>query len=221
MKSFRTCTLAATGLAALLVGWPTWVAGGIKCWTNSEGLRECGNVVPPEYAQKSHRELNQQGILIEQTARAKTPEELHREQAEKRKHAAENAERARIAQEQARRDRVLLHTFTTEEDMVLARDGKLQTIEARVRHVEGRLGKLDQSLESRRTRAALLERRGSIAPEELQEEILDIEREISDNRGLIELWRAEQEGVRASFEADLQRFRQLKGNGQLEPERAH
>ncbi|MFZ0254376.1 MAG: hypothetical protein WAN46_01750 [Gammaproteobacteria bacterium] len=214
MKSFRTCTFVATGLIVILVGWPTWVAGGIKCWTNSEGMRECGNVVPPEYAQKSHRELNPQGVLIEQTARAKTQEELQQEQAEKRKRAAEKAELARIAHEQAKRDRVLLHTFTTEEDMALARDGKLQTIEARVRHVEGRIGKLDQSLENRRARAALLERRGNIAPAELQKEILDIEREISDNRELIQLWRAEQGSVRASFEVDLQRFRQLKGNRQ-------
>ena len=213
MKTFRAWTFIAAGLiSALLVTCPLGAAGGIKCWTNREGVRECGNAVPPEYAQKSHRELNQQGVLIGETARAKTPEELEREQSEKRKQAAEKAELVRIAREQAERDRVLLYTFTTEGDMVLARDGRLQAIEVRVRHAEGRILKLNQSLENHRGHAALLERRGNVVPEELQKEILAVEREINDNRKLIELWRREQGDVRVNFEADLERFRKLKGN---------
>lgn len=212
MRRSRACRFVATGLTAILLSWPAWVTSGIKCWTNNEGVRECGNIVPPEYAQRSHRELNQQGVLIGQAARAKTQQELEREQAERRKRAAEKAELARIAREQKMRDRVLLHTFTTEEDMVLARDGKLQAIEARVRHVVSRIVRLHQSLENLRARAALLERRGDVVPEELQKEILDVEGEITDNRKLIERWRTEQEEVRTSFETDVERFRQLKGN---------
>jgi chromosome segregation ATPase len=210
MKGFPTSTFVAVGLSALFITWPALVAGGIKCWNNGEGVRECGNIVPPEYAQKSYRELNEHGVLIGQTPRAKTPEELEREQADRRKQAAEQAELSRIAQEQAKRDRVLLHTFTTEEDLVLARDGKIQTIEARIRHIESRIGKLDESLESLKSRAAVLERRGNNVPEELRKDITDIEREMADNRESIELWRAEQNDVRASFELDLYRFRELK-----------
>lgn len=210
MQGFKASTFVATGLTVLFLSWSDFAAAGIKCWTNGEGVRECGNVVPPEFAQKSHRELNEHGILIGKTARAKTQEELDREQVEKRKRAAEQAELARIAQEQAKQDRVLLHTFTTEDDIILARDGQLQTIEARIRHIEARIGRSDQSLESLRARAAVLERRGSIIPEELKNEISDVEREIADNRESIELWRAEQQDVRAGFEFNLQRFRQLK-----------
>lgn len=215
MKTVRSVTFVATALTVTAITWPASVAGGIKCWTNNQGVRECGNIVPPEYAQKSHRELNPQGILIGEKARAKTQEELDRERVEARQRAAERAEQARLAREQARRDRALLQTFTTEEDMVLARDGKLQALEARVRHVEGRIGKLDQSLANLRSRAALLERRGKTAPDELQEEIREVEQRIQENVALIELWRAEQDDVRASFETDVERFRQLKGNSQL------
>ncbi len=48
----------------------------IKCWTNKDDIRECGNVVPPEYSQKGHEELSDQGIVIDRKERAKTPEEL-------------------------------------------------------------------------------------------------------------------------------------------------
>lgn len=212
MKSLRICKLVAVAVTAMFIIWPPSAVSGIKCWTNSQGVRECGNVVPPEYAQRSHRELNQQGILIGRTARAKTQDELERDQAERQRRAAEEAKLARIAREQAKRDRVLLYTFTTEEDMFLARDGKLQAIETRVRHAQSRIVKLEQTLENLRARAALLERRGSVVPEKLREEIVAGEREIANKRESIEQLRTEQKDVRASFEADLLRFRQLKGN---------
>ncbi|MCK5432246.1 MAG: hypothetical protein KAJ03_05845, partial [Gammaproteobacteria bacterium] len=47
----------------------------IKCWENSDGVRECGEIVPPEYAQKSHKEISSQGITLEESERAKTEEE--------------------------------------------------------------------------------------------------------------------------------------------------
>ena len=44
------CALAAVALLAL----PPMAGAGIKCWTNNDGVRECGNAVPPEYAQQGH-----------------------------------------------------------------------------------------------------------------------------------------------------------------------
>lgn len=55
----------------------------IKCWTNNEGYRECGNSVPPEYAQKETRTLNQRGVTTEVRQRAKSREEVLREQRER------------------------------------------------------------------------------------------------------------------------------------------
>jgi len=65
--SLLPCALAV--LAAALLPLPA--SAGIKCWTNDDGVRECGNTVPPEYAQKSHRELTGEGITVSTTKRAK------------------------------------------------------------------------------------------------------------------------------------------------------
>ena len=51
------------------------VQARMKCWTNNEGIKECGDTVPPEFAQKGHQELGKGGIVREETERAKTPEE--------------------------------------------------------------------------------------------------------------------------------------------------
>ena len=55
--SLLACALAALAVALL----PLPASAGIKCWTNDDGVRECGNTVPPKYAQKAHRELT--GVL--------------------------------------------------------------------------------------------------------------------------------------------------------------
>ena len=42
---------------------------GIKCWTNKDGVRECGNAVPPEYAQQGHTVKDKQGLTRKTTTR--------------------------------------------------------------------------------------------------------------------------------------------------------
>ena len=53
------------GLLCILIATPALSdAARIKCWTNNEGVRECGNAVPPEYAQKGHKEVSKSGSLF-------------------------------------------------------------------------------------------------------------------------------------------------------------
>ena len=84
------------------------VSAGIKCWTNKDGVRECGDRLPPEYAQKGHEQISDSGVKVKVFEAAKTPEEI----AEARRLAADEAERARIARiraaEQLADDQVLL-----------------------------------------------------------------------------------------------------------------
>ena len=63
-------------VAALLMTLSTPSHAGFQCWTNSEGVRECGNVVPPEYSQKETRTYNEQGVNTGVKNRALTREEL-------------------------------------------------------------------------------------------------------------------------------------------------
>jgi hypothetical protein len=67
---------------------------GIKCWKNHEGVRECGNVVPPEFAQEGHEEKSKSGRTIGAQGRARSAEELAAEKSEQAtKTAAEEAAR--------------------------------------------------------------------------------------------------------------------------------
>ena len=55
------------------------VSARMKCWTNSEGIKECGDKIPPEYTDQGYQELSKGGIIIDEKERVKTKEELEKE----------------------------------------------------------------------------------------------------------------------------------------------
>ncbi|MCS3903271.1 chromosome segregation ATPase [Methylohalomonas lacus] len=197
-------TLLAAVLAAMLLGQP--VTASIKCWTNDEGVRECGNSVPPEYAQQGHSELSEQGIVIDRKERAKTDEEL----AEQRRQAEIAAERERELQRQRRHDSILLQTFSSERDIITARDAKLSAMDGQIALAQSRIEKLREDLDKRETKAASAERSGRDPSADLLEDIASLRRQIRSNQTFIEETRADQDELREIYNKDLERFRELK-----------
>lgn len=195
-----------------LTGLPTHGAAGIKCWVNKEGVRECGNAVPPEYAQQGHEELNKRGMVINEQERARSAEELAAAAKEQQLQAERDAEQQRIEQQQSARDRVLLDTFTTEEDLLFARDGKVAALDARIDHTRQVVEKLQGTLASMQQDAARAELSGATVPQKLHDDIARVKRQINENRGFIELRLHEREELMAQFQADLDRYRELKQN---------
>lgn len=199
------CRLAAGVVLALSVAAPA--AAAIKCWTNHDGVRECGNVVPPEFAQQGHETLSKQGITTDSTEAAKTLEELEAERA-----AAERERQARLAEEKRRQtDRVLLDTFASEDDLVLTRDGQIAHLDSQIRLVESHIEKLQANLDKRIERAAEVERRGEQPSEEMIKNIESVRDQIAENEEFIATKRQEQQAIRERFAADIARFRELMG----------
>ncbi len=197
-------------LTAGLIWVPLQPAAAFQCWTNSDGVRECGDVVPPEYAQKQIRTINERGLTVEVKERAKTKEEL----AEARRLQAEE-ERRRAAEEQRRKeqatyDRVLLSTFTTEQELLASRDRKIAAIDATIEVTQLSVGNVQESLKKIQGRAANLERSGRPIPDELKNDIASLKGQIADKQAYIENKRREKSALQQQSQADLERFRYLK-----------
>ena len=199
--AFFACVLATLFLLTAPV------QAAIKCWTNKDGVRECGNVVPPEYSQESHTTISNTGVTTGVSEAAKTPEELA---AEKRA-AEEKAKKEALAKKKAAADRVLLDTFASEDDLIMTRDGKIANIESEIKLTEGHIEKLRKNLDEIIAQAADIERRGGKPGDKVKSDIENVRKQIEDNEAFIEKKKAEQEAVRKQFDADLVRFRELKG----------
>ena len=208
-NDIRIAVSAVCMLAASL-GAPSALAG-FKCWTNSEGVRECGNAVPPEYAQQGHREMTDQGLTVKTTTRAPTKEELREEREERERQEALAAEQERQRKAQAAKDRVLLSTFSTEEDLLLARNGKIAALESRIQHTEAILFQLEKNLNQFLDEAAKLERGGKQVTPELRTNIANLQKQIEDSHVYIYERRQKMAEVETKFQEDLARYRELKG----------
>ncbi len=197
----------AIALAAIFaVAFSSAVDAKIKCWKNSEGVRECGNAVPPEYAQEGHETLNKRGLTVDSKKAAKTVEELEAER------AAQEKQRQLALEEKKReqRDRVLLDTFASEDDLVLTRDGQIAHLDSQIRLTQSHIDKLQNNLDQMIERAAEVERRGETPSEEMIKNIDNVRGQIEENETFIATKAREQTEIRSRFDADIERFRELK-----------
>lgn len=205
MRSNTFLTLFLTAL--VLGGVSLSVQARIKCWKNKDGVTECGESVPPEYSQKGHMELNDQGMVIEKTQRAKTKEELE----EEARKAAAAAEEKRKKQEQAKQDRILLYTYSSVDDIKLVRDEQLSAMEANIKVTRKRNEKIQGELDNRVKAAAAAERAGKKPGESLLKDIAALKEQIKSNNRFIEEKRKDMDITKQEYEEKIARFKELKG----------
>ena len=121
-------------------------------WVDEAGAVHYTDTLPPAQAERGHAEMSEKGLVVDTTERAKTPEELQREEEAKRARLA--AERAKKEQEAA--DQMLLRTFGSVDDMIMTRDGRLAAVDAMIRLTRGNIRRQQDLL--RKLRADMLAR---------------------------------------------------------------
>ncbi len=175
-------------------------------WVDADGNVHYSDKIPTDQVQHARDELNKQGMGIRSTPRAKTAEEIEREQELKRL----RAEQQRLIEEQKATDRVLLRTFRSEDDIILARDGKLTAIDVMIHVTQSNIRRHQAKLAQLQERAANLERSGRKVSDNLLANIDTTVRGINESYSLIDKKEQEKQAIRDKFGQDLKRFRELK-----------
>lgn len=207
----RYPALATTLLlvAALQPATPAW--GVIKCWTNAEGNKECGDKVPPEYSKTGHEVRSEEGVVVDQVDGAASPEEIQRLRAEQ---AAAEQQRME-AEKQRRLDEVLLQTFSEESDIVRSQEDKVSILEGQITLAGERIKKLKAQLEKIQERVKVYQEKEQDIPASLVKGEISAQNQIDDNNKFITDKRLEQEQIVESHQAQLARFRELTAGGGL------
>jgi DNA repair exonuclease SbcCD ATPase subunit len=207
----RTTFPLLTCVALVLAFGVPSTQAAIKCWTNHQGVRECGNAVPPEYAQQETRTINQRGMTLEVQERALSAQEQAAEEERRRQEEAAASEEQRRREEQVRNDRVLLATFASEQDIIRARDRQLSALEGMVEYTQLSIGKLETRLGDFQKRAEKLQGAGKAVPKNLQDDIESLQKQLESKQGYVVSKQEEITTLRVKYDQDLQRFRELKG----------
>ena len=172
-------------------------------WTDDKGVVHYGDSVPAEYAGREHSVLNGQGVEVGHVSAPKTPAQL-----------AEQAQAEELARQRAQRDQTLLSTYVSAKDIEALRDermaqieGQLQASSTYIESLASRLGALqERALQFKPYSSEPNARR---MPDELAEELVRTSNEARNQRKALDAKRQEQADMRAQFESDIQRFREL------------
>jgi predicted nucleic acid-binding Zn-ribbon protein len=189
-------------LMALLLAAPAMAQKKIECWTDDKGQRMCGDRVPPEYADKERKVMNERGIVVETKRRAKTPEEIAGEE--------RKAKEAEEAKKRAEYDRALLENFRSTKDLEAMRDDRLSLLDSRIASSQKSLADNENSLKGLQERAEALQKEGKPVNERLEKQIKQFTRAVKDNQKALERYQREREEIRAKFDSDIARFNELR-----------
>lgn len=181
-------------------------ARNIKCWQGHENIRECGSSVPPEFSQQRIEIINERGVVIKIIPAAKTKAEL----AEiKRLKKIEQIKQQRIT-EQKRKDNILLQTYTTERDLKLGHEDKMEAIKSIIDITNSNTRSLQKNLTKLQKRAADYERSGQTMPKVLTVDMDNLLRQIKDNDEFIAKKQQTMINLIKYYDADIERYRLLK-----------
>ena len=202
--------------AALLLGITTAATGAERHqtyrWVDNNGVIHYGDRIPPEYAENESEILNDQGVTIGLIEGRKSPEQI----AEEARLAAIEDEKRRVQQMALRRDRVLLETYLSVEEIELLRDRRLELMDSQIRVTEQYLKNLRARLEGLQTEASFFQPYS----ENPDAAMIDngLLRELTHTKFSIDLYedtvvngRQVQDDLRVQFAGDIDRFRELRG----------
>jgi hypothetical protein len=195
------CALCA--LAATLLARPGPAHAATYKWVDEKGVVHYTDKMPPEAVDKATVELNKEGVAIKKTEKALTPDQRRAIEAD----AERQRQVARQQEEEARRDRALVASYTSEAEIDLARNRSLQTIKNVVqstRAFSDQLNKRRAEVEQKK-----IEFKGKPIVTTLDREIEGIDAELARQAELIAQKKRESEQVIAKYEADKQRWREL------------
>lgn len=181
-------------------------AGKLYKWVDEEGHTHYSDKLPPRDAKRAHSQLDESGVTIDQVDAALTPEQIRQRAAEDRL----RQEQERLAERQRAEDRVLLRTFRSEEDILMTRDGQIQSVDTYIRVTQSNIKRLKHALEEMQANAAQLELTGqAISPKYLRE-IESKRQALKESYQSIVEREYEKDRIRKAFAKDLNRFRELK-----------
>lgn len=181
-------------------------AATFKKWVDENGVVHYGTSIPQRYSGQGHTELNERGIAVEHAPKAKSKEERARERALEEL----RAEQRRELEEQQAADRVLLNMFRTEDDLVMARDGKIAQVDAQIMVKQKQIERLKERLAKWQAVAAEAERKGSDLNAKQQENLNNTQSQIEVAYADIVQKEANKQKISSRFNQDLDRLRELR-----------
>lgn len=194
----RKILIAGAALCAVL---SCTVEAKLYKWVDDKGVTHFGDTIPPEYANTDTKQMSKSGRVTDRDDGFSS----------EKQRAGKDTAAEKAALEARRRDDALLNTYSSEKEIDLARDRNLLQVEARVNSFSTMLKSAQATHDDLLQEQANLTKQSRKIPASLTEDIAASESRLAKLQKDLDLNMKEMDAVKARYEADKLRYRELKG----------
>jgi hypothetical protein len=202
-------------LSAVLLSCAFSAQAKMYKWVDENGQMHFGDKIPPKYLVKEHEELNEQGVTTKVREAAKTPEQKAEEKCLEREQKKAELEEKRKQQ----RDRVLLDTYTTERDLIVARDSRLDAVNSQINLAETIISDSNKKIESMEKQVTEIKASNREVPIDLYNRIDREKQQVAVQTKVMENHKKRSDEISVQFNGYIERFKVLKAEQKAKRER--
>lgn len=192
--------------AVLIATFSASVDARLYRWVDEQGNVTYSDKVPPEHAGAGRAEFSPQGIQVDEVPPAATPEEIEHQRELERQ--ARQEQRQLEAQREA--DRILLRAFPVEDDILLARNGKLANFNLNIGVLLNNARRMKERLARLQSDVAARQREGRKVGPSYAAEMANLEQQLQDTYVRILRTEEKRTAIREEYAGYLRRYRELK-----------
>jgi hypothetical protein len=189
----------------LLLG-PLTAQAVLYKWVDDEGRVHFGDQIPVRFQLKAHDEMSQRGIVLKHREAAKTPEE----KAAARLLAKERKKIELTEKKKKQRDRVLLDTYTTERDLIVARDSRLEAVGSQVQLAETIISDSNKTIDSLEKQVVQIKASNREVPADIYQRIDSEKQQVKVQSQVKQGHIKRRDDITAQFNDYVERFKVLK-----------
>lgn len=191
-------------LLAAMLSAPAAAQGRITyCCTDDNGKQVCSDVLPQQCYGRAYREISPSGRTVRRTDAPLTAEQRAVREDEANKAKEEENRR----KERERKNRALLATYATEQDIDYVRDRAVADVEKAITTTKEKQAELLKRQKKLDAEAEFYKK--TAMPQALQAQVRDNQAEIKTLQADIEGKQKDIEAIRARYEEEKQLYREL------------
>ncbi|MBT7409073.1 MAG: DUF4124 domain-containing protein, partial [Methylococcales bacterium] len=210
IKYKNIIVILLTSLTLLTFVDPSHAAKRFYKWVDKNGVTRISDHLPPDQVKYKREVKNSSGVTVQTIRRAKTKSQILKE-AQK---AKENARQRRIQRvnqaKKDKKDRVLLATYSDEDDLISARDEQLSNVDLSIEVLQGSIRRLSKRLTTLQSNADEYVAANRPVPAIIKQQIAALENSVKDNENEIDKKRKYMKKMHNKYAEDLKRFKLLK-----------
>ena len=179
-------------------------------WVDEKGQVHYGDRVPAQYLKKNRSILNEQGVVVRKISAKKSKKIIDKENQVNREKAIKDRKKMLVDKQIELNDRMLLDTFTTDRDLLIARDARLGAVDSQLQLTESNIKDQERKLKKIKERVNSIETSGRDVPENLRKQVVSVSRQLETYYAYVEDKTKERERIKEKFDKDIKRFHELK-----------